>query len=405
VRAFLHTSRLLCCLLAGAVGGAGAFDNDFTINEIEFGEGNFLDINASQFTRTQDLRWYDALNGWRMAGGSLDSDRLYLRTDLKFEHHLSEKAFVRLEAEQEVFYARKEFPSPTVEVGAYPAGRNLGFSVVGRPYFDKRQADLGLALTLGRRPWDYLHFAWTQTDLYFNEKNDFDDSRYLKEGDSFRLQGAYRLGGPHRLRFLLQHDTPLEFLEVPGNELFAYEGSRYDLAWNYLLARDEFVGVTLRGFETDKSLEDAAARVDQELGYHSLDAFWVGPWAARYQVTLGFRYDDFRSRTRSAADAASNRDDDYNSWQLYGTWRYEYSLHSAWDVGLYGSWEERRRATLLVSDIDDYDAEGVQGKLRLGWAYRSSDRRSELQFNFSLDLDEITEDVTDGGAVSFQTVF
>ena len=76
----------------------------------------------------------------------------------------------------------------------------------------------------------------------------------------------------------------------------------------------------------------------------------------------------------------------------------------AWDLGLYiGDVEEKHN--YLYDDSRDILNESVQAKFRMGFVYSSSDGRSSLQLNVSLNLDDPIDDPGDGGGISFQTVF
>ncbi|KPK37943.1 MAG: hypothetical protein AMJ69_09840 [Gammaproteobacteria bacterium SG8_47] len=381
-----------------------AFDDDYTINDIDFISGNFLDINAHQFRKSQNLMWYDAVNGWRISGASLNVDRLYFDTELKLERSLSESVFVRLESAQELFYAPKDLPSPTIEAGVYPLGGPVGISMLGTVNYDKRKSDLGLALTLGRRPWDYLFFAWSKVDYFYNEKNTIDETYYTQEGENLRLEGAYKLAERHKLRFRFELDTPLELFDPATDETFDHEAWNYDVTWDYLYSSRDLVGLAAKGFDVDKSIADNTNLVEQSISYYSVEAYWLRNLTPHHELTVGLRYDDFGERLRSPDDAQSNENYDYSSSQVYARWYHDYSIHQALDIGMYVAWEEKSE-TFLDDAQEDIIDDGVQGKLRLGWEYRSADKRNALLFNLSLNLDDLAKDPGDGGAISFQSVF
>ncbi len=49
--------------------------------------------------------------------------------------------------------------------------------------------------------------------------------------------------------------------------------------------------------------------------------------------------------------------------------------------------------------------DSVEAKFRMGFEYSSSDGRSSLQFNLSLNTDDPVNDPGDGGGIGFQSVF
>ena len=116
----LFRTILFAFSLLVLVSSAWAFDNDFEINDINLNEENFLDIKAHRFRKSLDYNWYDHTSAWRMTAASLDGDLAFIHTELKLQQELSEYVNIRLEAEQEVFYADKEFALPTTEIEYYP---------------------------------------------------------------------------------------------------------------------------------------------------------------------------------------------------------------------------------------------------------------------------------------------
>ena len=73
-----NVARLIVvfAMLSVAVARAGtvpmAWDGSTALRDIDFRPENFLDINSYQFRPSEDIRWYDVENGWRVAGGSLE---------------------------------------------------------------------------------------------------------------------------------------------------------------------------------------------------------------------------------------------------------------------------------------------------------------------------------------------
>ena len=76
----------------------------------------------------------------------------------------------------------------------------------------------------------------------------------------------------------------------------------------------------------------------------------------------------------------------------------------AWDLGLYVGQVEEKQDYLQDPDRNTLN-DSLEAKLRMGFEYASSDGRNSLQFNISLNLDDIVNDPGDGGGISFQSVF
>lgn len=155
---------------------AFAYDDDRTISLVDFNPESFLDINAASFRRALELDWLAASQGFRMAGGSISSNRLYLNSELRLHEAFSRHLIFGLSWEQDDFYADRPTGLPQLAVNVYPVENSeFGMAVIGTAAHDKRQADLGYALLWGREPDNHIRFSWLKVDAFHNEKNEFDN--------------------------------------------------------------------------------------------------------------------------------------------------------------------------------------------------------------------------------------
>ena len=395
----------LTLVLVFWVGTALAVYDDKNIDDIRLFDETFLDINANAFRKTLDLEWLDTLSGWRMGGGSTATDYLFLYTHLKLNHQLSEKFYFGLDVEQDDFYTRKSLESPLLSADVYPfTSADVGFSFVGTAAVDKRQSDLGFAVTIGRKPRNYVRLSWLSVDYYFNDKNSLDDAYYQKTGDRIMLQGSYDVNNHWQVYFDLDKETPVDFIFNSQTSRFKNESYNYRLSLVYHFDQQQFAGVNLRTMSVMKSLLETASDEAQEVDYQLIDIYWVNGVNRDYELTVGLRYDDFTEQLRDR----QNQVNDYNFqlWtvQAYSALYNDYSIHQAWDLGLYAGWSERDKLYLAPGNPDDVN-EGVQAKLRGSWEYHSADKNSRLVFSISLNLDDLFSDPGDGGGIYFQTLF
>ena len=395
--------------LALVISPALAFDNDFEINDINLNKENFLDIKATSYRKSLEYDWFDTTTGWRLNVASISTDLAFVQTELKLQDELSEHVNIRLELEQEVFYADKDLPLPTVEAEVYPWAGNFGFSLLGTPAYDKREMDLGVAIIWGRRPWDYIRFEYLEVDSLYNEKNIVDDNTfYSKEPIGMKLEGAYQFGGQfskmYKLRFSISHDKPLELINPDNNGIFTHEARDYFLLFDYLPTADSVIGLTINGFTLDKTRTETGQNQQQATDYISADIYWVKGMGKLYELRLGTQYDHISNDIRDFI--TSNNDLDYymKTLQVYTTAHHPFNEHMAWDLGLYVGQVEEQQNYLQDNSRDTLN-DDVQAKLRMGFEYSSSDGRSSLQFNISLNVDDLIDDPGDGGSISFQSVF
>jgi len=130
-----------------------AFDDAAEINHSYLNQENFLDLKSFQFNKLREEEWYESSGGWRLTGGSLGLDLLFSQLEVRLPHSLSEETTVIFLAKQQEFYEIKPFRYQ-VEVEWRPYDL-AAFSLLGMPEYDKRKADQGASVTLGKRPWNY----------------------------------------------------------------------------------------------------------------------------------------------------------------------------------------------------------------------------------------------------------
>jgi len=401
----LFHSLLSAALIALTVRGpVFAFSDDIFIESVDLNAENFIDIRAQRFRKSQDYAWYDSLNGWRIAVASLDGDTFWYETELKFQHQLSKYVNVRMDIEQEVFFNRDPFPPPRFEVQLMPWGGNLGIGVQGHIAYDKRDNDVGLAITYGQRPWEYIRLGYMQLDAMYNEKNQFDDTRHTQSSDSYEIEGAYQQEDRYKMRFKLQRNTPLEMVSPDVNGTYNEEGDQGWLLFDYNLDKDTIIGTTLRGFESDKVLSQTGQDQSQAISYASYDFYYVKGLFGEYEISTGVIYDQIHEHLVDRLDSNVSRDYRLESLQAYSSVYHRYNDHMAWDVGLHVA-RVNEITDLLSTGTTDEEDKTTEAALRTSWEYRSADGTSALVLHFSFNLDDLANDPSDGGGASFQAVF
>jgi len=390
-------------VILGVSGPLWAFDDDKTINKIILDKENFLDIKAYQPRKSLDYQWYDSINGARVFGGSLDHNSLYALTELKFQSDLSQYVTTRIQAKQEVFYAIKPFPQPVLEIQVFPWAKNIGVSILGTTPYDKRQADLGVAVSWGRQPWNFTQLRWIKVDSEYNRKNPFDDSYYNENPTTTELEGAYKIQTKHIIRYSFSVDSPLEFITPEIDGTFKQKGYRYNFLYDYQLNDQKLVGITARGFKEEKSSDEIDLHQDQNTTFTSIDVYWadVNPDKER---RLGLQIDTLNNRFNDHIDAGNSLKYSLDTLQLYGTRRVPYGAHTAWDFGVHLAWAMEEKLFTPPESADEQN-DSFQGKFRTSFEYFSLDRKSALQLHMSFELDNLLKSPLNGGGASFQKVF
>jgi len=404
MRFIKHTLQIFVSVVAlNAIHAAWAFDDDKNINRISLDKENFLDIKAYQPRKSQQYQWYDSTNGARIFGGSLDHDRIFALSAFKFQSELSEYVTARIQTKQEVFYAIKPYPQPVLEAQVFPWAGNLGFSLLGTTPYDKRQADLGVAVTWGRQPWNYTRLSWVKVDSEYNRKNPFDESYYEENPTTTELEGAYIIQTKHIVRYTLALDSALELITPETQGTFKHKGYRYDLLYDYKLNHQELLGITIRGFKQEKSSEESGLHQDQKTSFTTVDVYWADLDRDK-ERRLGLQLDALHNEFNDFLDDDNSLEYGLDTVQLYGTHRFPFGAHTAWDFGLHLAWAMEEKLYSPPSRADEQN-DSFQGKFRSGFEYFSLDRKSVLQIHLSIELDKLSRSPLNGGGASFQKVF
>lgn len=404
---FYHYPKLvlLIVMLVGTNSASLAFDEEREITDVHLFDETFLDISSNAFRKSLNLVWFDTLSGWRMGGGSTNADRLFLQTHLKVNHQMSDKFYFGFDMEQDDFYTDNPLQPLLLFADVYPfSSTDIGFSFLGTASVDKKESDLGFALTFGRRPTNYVRISWLSTDHYFNEKNDEDDSYYAESGSTIMLQSSYNLTDRWDLHVDWRRYTPSDFVFDDQISHFKYESYDYKTTVIYHFNEHRFAGLDLRAMNDMRSLVEPANDEEQDIDYSLVELYWVDGVSQKYELTIGVRYDDFEETYRDRLDQANDYDFRYWTAQVYSALYHDFTTHQAWDLGLYIGWSERNKIYLTSSNPDDLN-EGVEAKLRTSWEYHSADKTSRLLFSISFNLDDLIDDPTDGGGIYFQSKF
>ncbi len=402
-RRFAVTLAVIFLFICGAVDPLHAFDDDISLNEPNFHPENFLDMKAYAFGKSADDQWLAAGSGWRMTGGSLGLNLSYVDSEIRLHQRLSDYFSIRFDQAYRVYYAIKPLEHPLLDIGWRPFGNELELSFIGTAAHDKRQSDLGYALSWGDQPGDYIRVSWLSVDHFYNEKNVMDDAYYEDQPTTVTLDMAGTLAD-WRLRLSIERDSPLTLVMPLEGRLFRHNSENAEMLLDYVLSADESIGIELGFWITDKALADTTSDRVQSLGHRNIDIYWVRPFREKDELTLGLRSDLFANRMRNRTDAGGSYDYLFSTTQLYAMLQHNYSAHAGWGLGVYiGDVDEKN--DYLLNPADDMMRSYIQGKLRSSWTYRSLDERHRFSFHFSFNLDDLWADPGDGAGMSYQGLF
>jgi hypothetical protein len=381
-----------------------SWDGEPSLEDIVFSFESFVDINAYQFRPSEEIKWYEVENGFRAIGGSLDHNLLYVSSDLRLKQDITSNVNFRLWWSEEELYESRELQRPVLEIEVRPDGWPGSLSLIGSPEYAKREADIGLAATLGHRPWNYLRVSGLSPDLYYNEKNVQDGSHYRRESNQWTVEAAYKFAECYKLRFWWQDNQPLEFVLDDQVSVFTYENRSYRATFDYHRDAKQNYGISVRGFDTSQSLDDGLSPRSQDIRYISVEGYWFTEMDSVNEWTVGVRYDDFRNDERTQADLATSFDFLYKTLQVYTVYHHLYGPQQAWELGLYVG-HATKGDDFVDAAIDDTIRDKLEAKLATSWELFSVDRASALNLTMSWNLDELETDPVDGGMMRFSSRF
>jgi len=404
-------AKRLRWLLLGVVcmsGYAWGFDGDISIDAPNFKQENFLDIQANVPRPSERLQWLDTENGIQVGGASTDSHRLAYYEEVRLKHALSPNFNMHFLLQERSFYHIIPGPRPLFEL-AYktpyaPLDLPIEVSVVGTPAYDKRQGDLGMAVSLGLRPQNYLRFQWIRQDLFYNEKNVFDDSRYQRYPILLQLEGDFRLDEQLRLHAQLHQSRPLQFSDPEQSLLFRHRSDDGSLALEYFFNQSSWVGMELGRSFVRKSLIDTTRNHGQRLQYDWLELYWDRTPSPGREWVVGARYDRFTNDLNDNDHVWLSEDYLYRVGQLYSTYYFSYVPNRALEYGLYVG-EAREQRVRSALNYETRDQQNIESKLRVGWEYFATDQSSRWLVFLSLNLDDPINDPGDGGGMNYQLSF
>ena len=385
-----------------------AFDDASEIHHSYLNQENFLDLKSYQFHKLKEDAWHESPGGWRLTGGSLGLDLLYSHLEVRIPHTLSEETTVLFHASQEEFYEIKPFRY-LVEVEWRPDDW-AAFSLLGMPEYDKRKADQGGSITLGKRPWNFLRFQQLFQDLYYNEKNFYDNSYYSPHPMENNLEGAFRWKN-WRARFSYVLDKPFKQVFPKNGLTFTYKSEDSSVVLDYHYGHQRLAGLSWRSFdvhkrrETTKSTETASLNNrGQQLLYSSADFYWLHPLYDTLHGTFGLREDRFRNLFRQLDLAKDSYDFHLWTLQLYGILRHKTAAERYREYALYTA-DTDKVTNYLSSEREDKTSRKPEVKLRVSWDFQDSSNQSALMFTTSWNLDNFFKDFWDGGNISYQQTF
>ena len=376
-------------------GDKGEFSFDLTDLKRE----NFLDLKAYQWRDDQNLAWQKHQNGWRSLGGSTSYHYNYIHSQIKLRQQLSQRSAFRFTLERESFFFQQPVNKEQIALD-FQLNPSFSFALLGAPLYHKAESDLGFGATLGHWPSRYIQFERMFIDPYFNEKNQTDDSRFERQPSRNRVT-LRQPWGAWTLSAQWQEDSPsIQSWPDQRQRYFGEQSANLRLA--YQLTPKRRLVLQNRYFYRTKELLTATSQGSQRMQHSSYDLFWVSKQQALEQ-TIGTRYDLFTNRRSHNQTPQEQFDETMKTWQIYHLLLYQQTDRSHFEYGVYVGNASLSRQYLSLPTLDQA-SQGIEAKLKLAWEY-SLFPNSQFSLISTFNLDGLTQQLWDGGAMSFQSTW
>ena len=399
----LLLSFFLLIFLSGISKDLHAFDGATNVDAFHLNRENFLDIQSYLFSAAQDRKWRRAEQGWRMTGGSLGLDLLFLKFQLKLIEQLSRGFSASVRMDHEEFYERKPL-NFEIEVG-WQASSKVTLGIAGQPQFDKRNADYGAFITLGDRQESFLRLHQLRQNLFYNEKNLYDQSTQDPHPIENQVEGTW-LGDDWEFGFKWTESLPMKLLDPTLALNFSHEETQQQLLIEHQWNPDWTLGWQWKKFRSEKYREVTISPDPSDHRYQ--EASWSqqilqadGPLAQDWYLNAGLRYDMFRHHLLQLNAVNESEENTIYSYQWFGSMRQLLGNETAWETGIYLGQVDK--SIINLNDFSKEEDRGPEGKLRISWEVRNDYvGGGALMFTSTWNLDNFANDFWDGGNVTYQ---
>ncbi len=404
------------------VSSLSAFDGAIDISPAALNPENFLDIQSYSFAPEQNRKWRRSASGWRMTGGSLGMDHLYLHFQVKHQYVVTDEMTTHFVLNHEEFYEIKPL---RYHVGVeWEFWRDWSFGFLGMPQYDKRRADYGGMLRWGDLQNSYIMATHLRQDLFYNEKNSQDDSEMNPHAVEDGLQMAW-LVGAWEVFFAIQQSSPMKL--ESSSRRFQHQSQQGQFLIEQEFSDDAFWAIESRTFRLEKSREflepDKSDEVDeaqsneepntallfnderhQVISYLMVHSFLEKLWSRQWSGTLGVRYDEFGNDFEVKQSPKKSEEFQLVSTQVYNVFKHHWKPQYAWEYGLYAGWVERTIDYPAFDKPPDQES-SFQAKLRISFEILHEADTGSLLWTTTYNLDELLDNFWDGGNITYQKTF
>lgn len=399
---------LVVMLLFKSNSATAQFDGNFEIERHYLAIENFLDWKAYQPPISWKYEWALTPVGMQASVGSISMEEFYTYYDIRFTRDLGAWVSFYFNQTETSFY-RKETAYQEVE---FRFGKTYALSLIGFPSHDKKNAQMGYALSRGKRySTSVVRISSIDQYFFYNEKNIDTEKNtrvdeYKKTPTFNRLELQFFSPESHMLQLDAKQVTKTELESENPQKTSTYESTGYSFTLDWIEQNSWILGISGYGHgEYREQIPESPAAdnpdLKQDLMLQWLDLYFHTVLSEKNILTIGILGSKFNNQINSSFPE-SEYDCLFTTAQIYGVWKRKRSDWFQWVFSMQAGDAVLQKDYIGIEEtIDDHTTELKAG---VGVILTRQDNY-RLFANTTWDLDIFQTRQWDGGNVQLQIVF
>jgi len=397
--------KAFCLLMLNffiALSTQAQFNGDFEIKRYYLGEENFYDWKAYQTPINWDKQWLSTKNSMKSSTGSISMEEFYIFLEIKLQMDLSDHISFLYKQQQNSFFR----PEDEYKEAEFRFGKEIYYSLIGFPTYDKKYGSMGHAISLGEvENLNFIKFSKLDQYLVYNDKNVENDrhstnNHYSVTPVLYRLQSNYLLFDSFWINIDFKDEPETTFIDDDTAQKSHYQGREAHLQLEWQFDSNSSVGIkVMQDHEIRQTIpEDSSINIDSDqlLRLEVYDLYMGFTIFDTDSLSMGFMRGYFQNLIIDNNDSETY-DFLLTSDQVYSKWQWYLDDNSdalyALQAGTFKIYKQQDQEIELDSD-------GIQIKATIGIIFHKAGKYN-LVLNSTWDLDLIQERQWDGGNVLF----
>ncbi|MBT4289220.1 MAG: hypothetical protein HOD92_17985, partial [Deltaproteobacteria bacterium] len=297
-------------------------------------------------------------------------------------------------------------PEDDYKEAEFRFGKNIYYSIIGFPTYDKKYGSVGHAISLGEAEnLNFIRFSKLDQYIVYNDKNVENDRQsannyYSATPVLYRLQSNYLLFDSCWINIDFKDEPETTFIDDDKAQKSHYQGRETHLQLEWQFDSNSSAGIkVMQDHETRQTIpDDSSANIDSDqlMRLEVYDLYMGFTIFDTDYLSLGFMRGYFQNLITDNNDSETY-DFLLTSDQVYSKWQWYLDDNSdalyALQAGTFKIFKQKDQEIELDND-------GIQIKATIGIIFHEAEKY-DLVLNSTWDLDLIQEKQWDGGNVQF----